>query len=70
MKTPTKNNLSPQPIHKPSKKSEDGFFKSLFLAIFFAVLIRSFLYEPFHIPSGSMKPNLLIGDYIFVSKFN
>lgn len=70
MKTPTKNNLSPQPIHKPSKKSEDGFFKSLFLAIFFAVLIRSFLYEPFHIPSGSMKPNLLIGDYIFVSKFS
>ena len=56
------------PNNKP--KSEEGFFKSLFLAIIFAVIIRSFLYEPFHIPSGSMKPNLLIGDYIFVSKYS
>jgi signal peptidase I len=64
-----KNNL--QPIKNGTqKKSEEGFFKSLGLAILFAVLIRSFLYEPFHIPSGSMKPNLLIGDYIFVSKFS
>ena len=53
-----------------TKPKEEGFFKSLFLAILFAVIIRSFLYEPFHIPSGSMKPNLLIGDYIFVSKYS
>ena len=44
--------------------------KSIFLAIFIAILIRSFFFEPFNIPSGSMKPNLLIGDFIFVSKWS
>ena len=45
-------------------------FKSIILAIFIALLIRSFIAEPFNIPSGSMKPNLLVGDFIFVSKWS
>ncbi len=44
--------------------------KSVFIAVFLALLIRSFIAEPFNIPSGSMKPNLLVGDFIFVSKWS
>ena len=43
-------------------------FKTVAWAITIAVAVRSFAYEPFHIPSGSMVPTLLIGDFLFVSK--
>ena len=55
------------------EKKKDSFFsnlKSIVIAVFIALLIRSFIAEPFNIPSGSMKPNLLVGDFIFVSKWS
>jgi signal peptidase I len=42
--------------------------KTLFWAIVIAIFVRTFAFEPFNIPSGSMIPTLLIGDYLFVSK--
>jgi signal peptidase I len=38
-------------------------------ALLIAVVIRTFLFQPFNIPSGSMMGNLLIGDYLFVTKY-
>ena len=45
-------------------------FKTFFIAILIALTLRTFAYEPFSIPSGSMKPTLLEGDYLFVSKYS
>ena len=53
--------------------SKGGFWettKTVCYAVLIALIIRTFGYEPFNIPSGSMIPTLLIGDYLFVSKFS
>ena len=44
--------------------------KTLLWALFIALGLRSCVLEPFHIPSSSMVPSLLIGDYLFVTKYS
>lgn len=44
--------------------------KTVVYAVLIALAVRTFAYEPFNIPSGSMIPTLRVGDYIFVSKFS
>ena len=58
------------PIAEPS--DEGGFWRrsrSIIQALAIALVIRTLLFQPFNIPSGSMIPTLLIGDYVFVSKY-
>jgi signal peptidase I len=57
-----------KPVKLKEKEDMGEFFKTALIAVVLALVIRSFLYEPFNIPSGSMKPTLLVGDYLFVSK--
>jgi signal peptidase I len=44
--------------------------QQIFPVIAFVLILRSFIYEPFQIPSGSMRPTLLVGDFILVEKFS
>ncbi len=44
--------------------------RTVIYAVLIAVIVRTFAYEPFNIPSASMYPTLLKGDYLFVSKFS
>lgn len=53
-----------------SKNTTREWFNTLFYGALIAIFFRSFLFEPFNIPSGSMIPTLQVGDHIFVKKWD
>ena len=54
---------------KKKKGKIKEYIEALVTAVLIAFVIRSFIIEPFKIPSSSMVPTLMIGDHIFVNKF-
>src|SRR5665213_3306679 len=63
----------PMSVTSGTKRKEGGVaetFRVVFHALIIALVIRTFLFQPFNIPSGSMIPTLLVGDYLFVSKYS
>src|SRR5207237_4781150 len=55
------------------KKASGGTLetvKTIVYAVLIALVVRTVAFEPFNIPSGSMIPTLLVGDYLFVSKYS
>lgn len=57
------------PAAQPESGSIGETVRTVIMAMLVAVVIRTFAFEPFNIPSASMEPTLLTGDFLFVSKF-
>jgi signal peptidase I len=60
-------------VNETARKDEGGLWETIkvvFQALLIALVVRTLLFQPFNIPSGSLVPTLLVGDYLFVSKYS
>lgn len=53
----------------PKKRIVKDYLQPILIAVLIALFIRAFVVQAFKIPSGSMEPTLLVGDYLLVNKF-
>ena len=66
----TRETISAAPKKAPAEgETWAETIKTIVYALLIALVIRTFLFQPFNIPSGSMENTLLVGDYLFVEKF-
>ena len=69
---PVPETIAPEPAPAPKKKDPESWtetVKTVVYALLIALVIRTFFFQPFNIPSASMQGTLAIGDYLFVEKF-
>jgi signal peptidase I len=66
-----KDKTTPLPDQEPTvAESGKETLRMLCFALLIALVVRTFAFEPFNIPSSSMVPSLLVGDFLFVSKYS
>jgi len=67
---PAAGKASAKPVQTPMTAAEEAWdlVKTVFFAVAIALVLRIVIFQPFNIPSGSMKPTLLVGDFLVVSK--
>ena len=58
----------PEKVQMTASEEAWDLAKTVFFAVAIALVLRIIIFQPFNIPSGSMKPNLLVGDFLIVSK--
>ena len=68
----SEKSLKPAEAAATPAKKEEGWWETVKViveALLIALVVRTLLFQPFNIPSGSLVPTLLVGDYLFVSKY-